>query len=151
MNINTLYTDDVDGISVTTVSMTTASYKLPSSDIRRDNDNDSFGCTSDTNIFYEIYNNELQLYDNNNDIQIKCGVTDVKLIMLPNTLFHIIDQGNVVYLMHLQIRFYDQQDSLMFLQNNDTNDNISSSINHRILGIQFALLLLPPHYSHIIQ
>lgn len=66
--------------------------------------NDSFGCTGDTNIFYEIFNNELQLNNNNNDNLLghtsKPKITD---------LFHIIDQESVLYLILLQMLSYNQQ------------------------------------------
>ena len=48
------------------------------------------------------------------------GDNDVQLIMLLNAPLHIIDHGSVVYLILLQIRFYDQQDSLLLWENNNT-------------------------------
>jgi len=57
-------------------------------------------------------------------------------ISLINSPLHIIDHGNLVYLILLQIRFYDQQDSLLLLENNNNtamecliavNDVVSSA------------------------
>ena len=76
-----------------------------------------------------IFNNKLQL-NNNNDVEIKYGANDVKLIMLLNAPLNIIDHGSVVYLFLLQIRFYDKQDSMLLLENKST----------------VYLILLPVHF-----
>ena len=57
-----------------------------------------------------------------------------------DTPLHIIDHGSVMYLIVLQIRFYDQQDSLPLLViNNDENDmNNTDEMTHGVMEIAIS-------------
>ena len=79
----------------------------------------------------------LQSDNDNDDMRIRYGDNDVKLIIILNDPLYIIDHRSVVYLIPLQIRFFDQQDSLslttLYELNNNTlsfnnNDEVSSAV-----------------------
>ena len=59
--------------------------------------------------------------------------SDVGEIQLIKTSLHTIDQGSVVYLILPQIRFYDQQKQLSWLENNngecDMNNNVDNNVD----------------------
>ena len=84
------------------------------------NNNGLFGRDQqDTNI---LLSRRLKLlsYSTCTTSNIVQAVVPMIFISLINTPFRIIDHGSVVYLVLLQIRFYDQQDSLLLLENNST-------------------------------
>ena len=98
-------------------------------------------------LFYIIFYNKLQHNNHNHNIhtdiidnvEIKCGDNDVKLILLcePDALLHTIDPGSV-YLIHLQIMLYTQQ----YTYNDSNNDPVSSATNTSAVRLKILQMLL---------
>ena len=87
------------------------------------------GHTSDNHDYFGRISKDANSFGGTSDNNCSFGRVTTTL----TTPFHIIDHGSVVYLVHLQIRFYDQQDSLSLLENNSTsleNNNGECDMNN---------------------
>ena len=115
---------DTTSSAVQTIVITTALYELPSAI------HDEISSTVSNGKFVVVESKLLS--DDTTSSTVRAFVATI-FITLINTPFHFIDHGSVVYLVHLQIRFYDQQDSLSLLENNSTsleNNNGECDMNN---------------------